>query len=157
MQPGAPVLYEEFGTNLAFSQHPPTDEIDKAFAKTVAEGGIVVKARLVNQRLIPAPMETRGVVAAFRKADKTLTMWSSTQLPHVLRNYLAEQLALLQYQLRVIAPEVGGGFGCEQDIYPEEALVAFAAMQTARPWKWIQTRNQRFTSPLHSRDKVDYL
>lgn len=62
-------------------------------------------------------LETRGVVAEFRKADKTLTMWSSTQLPHVLRNYLAEQLGLLQYQLRVIAPEVGGGFGCKQDIY----------------------------------------
>src|SRR5258708_20838996 len=89
MQPDAPVLYEEFGTNLAFSQHPPTDEIDKVFAQTVAEGGIVVKARLVNQRLIPPPMETRGVVAGFRQADKTMTMWSSTQLPHVLRNYLS--------------------------------------------------------------------
>ncbi len=157
MQPGAPVLYEEFGTNLAFSQHPPTDEIDKAFAQTVAEGGIVVKARLVNQRLIPAPMETRGVVAEFRKADKTMTMWSSTQLPHVLRNYLAEQLGLLQYQLRVIAPEVGGGFGCKQDIYPEEALVAFAAMQTGRPVKWIEGRNESFTSTIHGRGQVDYI
>src|SRR5260370_39872074 len=146
MQPGAPVLYEEFSTNLAFSQHPATDEIDKVFAQTVAEGGIVVKARLVNQRLIPAPMETRGVVAEFRKADKTMTMWSSTQLPHVLRNYLAEQLRLLQYQMRVIAPEVGGGFGCHQEFYPEEALVAFVAMQTRRPVKWIEVRNERFTS-----------
>ena len=157
MQPDAPVLYEEFGTNLAFSQHPPTDEIDKVFAQTVAEGGIVVKARLVNQRLIPAPMETRGVVAEFRKADKTMTMWSSTQLPHVLRNYLAEQLGLLQYQLRVIAPEVGGGFGCKQDIYPEEALVAFAAMQTGYPVKWIEGRNESFTSTIHGRGQVDYI
>src|SRR6266566_245796 len=107
------------------------------------------QARLVNQRLIPAPMETRGVVAEFRKADKSMTMWSSTQLPHVLRNYLAEQLGLLQYQLRVIAPEVGGGFGCKQDIYPEEALVAFAAMQTGRPVKWIEGRNESFTSTVH--------
>lgn len=157
MQPGAPLLYEQFGTNLAFSQHPPTDEIDKVFAQTVASGGIVVKARLVNQRLIPAPMETRGVVAEFRKADKTMTMWSSTQLPHVLRNYLAEQLGLLQYQLRVIAPEVGGGFGCKQDIYPEEALVAFAAMQTGRPVKWIEGRNESFTSTVHGRGQVDYI
>src|SRR2546426_4087516 len=157
MQPGAPVLYEEFGTNLAFSQHPPTDEIDKVIAQTVAEGGIVVKARLVNQRLIPAPMETRGAIAAFRKADKTLTLWSSTQLPHVLRNYLAEQLGLLQHQLRVIAPEVGGGFGCKQDIYPEEALVAFAAMQTGRPVKWIEDRSESFTSTVHGRGQVDYI
>jgi carbon-monoxide dehydrogenase large subunit len=157
MQPDAPVLYEEFGTNLAFSQHPPTDEIDSIFAQTVAEGGIIVKARLVNQRLIPSPMETRGVVAEFRKADKTLTMWSSTQLPHVLRNYLAEQLGLLQHQLRVIAPEVGGGFGCKQDIYPEEALVAFAAMQTGRPVKWIEDRSESFTATIHGRGQVDYV
>jgi carbon-monoxide dehydrogenase large subunit len=157
MRPDAPVLYEEFGTNLAYSQHPSTDEIDQVFAQTVAEGGIVVGARLVNQRLIPSPMETRGVVAEFRKADKTLTMWSSTQLPHVLRNYLAEQLGLLQHQLRVIAPEVGGGFGCKQDIYPEEALVAFAAMQTGRPVKWIEDRSESFTATVHGRGQVDYI
>jgi aerobic carbon-monoxide dehydrogenase large subunit len=157
MQSDAPVLYEEFGTNVAFSQHPPTDEIDKIFEQTVAEGGIVVKARLVNQRLIPAPMETRGAVAEFRKADKTLTLWSSTQLPHVLRNYLAEQLGLLQHQLRVIAPEVGGGFGCKQDIYPEEALVAFAAMKTGRPVKWIEDRSESFVATIHGRGQVDYI
>jgi carbon-monoxide dehydrogenase large subunit len=157
MQPDAPVLYDEFGTNLAFSQHPSTDEIDKVFAQTVAEGGIIVKARLDNQRLIPTPLETRGVVAEFRKADKTLTMWSSTQLPHVLRNYLAEQLGLFQYQLRVIAPEVGGGFGCKQDIYPEETLVAFAAMQTGRPVKWIEDRSESFTATIHGRGQVDYI
>src|SRR5437899_11763648 len=157
MQPDAPVLYEEFATNLAYSPHAAADEIDKVFAQTVAEGGIVVKARLVNQRLIPSPMETRGVVAEFREADKTLTMWSSTQLPHVLRNYLAEQLGLLQYQLRVIAPEVGGGFGCKQDIYPEEALVAFAAMQTGHPVKWIEDRRESFTSTIHGRGQVDYI
>jgi aerobic carbon-monoxide dehydrogenase large subunit len=157
MHPDAPVLYDEFGTNLAFSQHPSTDEIDKVFEQTVADGGIIVKARLVNQRLIPTPMETRGVVAEFRKADKKLTLWSSTQLPHVLRNYLAEQLGLLQYQLRAIAPEVGGGFGCKQDIYPEETLVAFAAMQTGHPVKWIEDRRESFTATIHGRGQVDYI
>jgi carbon-monoxide dehydrogenase large subunit len=100
-------------------------------------------------------METRGAVAEFRKADKTLTLWSSTQLPHVLRNYLAEQLGLLQHQLRVIAPEVGGGFGCKQDIYPEEALVAFAAMKTGRPVKWIEDRSESFVATIHGRGQVD--
>lgn len=157
MQADAPVVYEEFGTNLAFSQHPSTDDIDTVFAQAVADGGIVVKARLVNQRLIPNPIETRGVVAEFRKADKKLTMWSSTQLPHVLRNYLAEQLGLLQLQLRVIAPEVGGGFGCKQDIYPEEALVAFAAMQTGHPVKWIEDRRESFTATIHGRGQVNYI
>src|SRR6266567_2605416 len=89
MQPGAPLLYEEFGTNVPFGVHPPTDDIDKVFEQTLADGGVVVKQRMVNQRLAPAAMETRGVVAEYRKADKTLTIWSSSQIPHLLRNILA--------------------------------------------------------------------
>src|SRR6266702_4062291 len=77
MQPGAPLLYEQFGTNVAFSLTPPTDDIDKVFEQTKADGGIVVKQRMVNQRLAPNAMETRGVVANSRKVDKTLTVWSS--------------------------------------------------------------------------------
>src|SRR5438045_2502237 len=76
MQPDAPLLYEEFQTNVAFSMHPPTDAIDKVFEQTKADGGIVVTARLVNQRLAPSSMETRGVVADFRKSDRSLTLWS---------------------------------------------------------------------------------
>src|SRR5207253_12126 len=68
MQPGAPLLYEEFGTNVAFGIHPPTEDIDKVFDQTKANGGVVVKARLVNQRLAPVAMETRGVVAEYRKS-----------------------------------------------------------------------------------------
>src|SRR5438270_9486330 len=81
MQPGAPLLYEEFGTNVPFGIHPPTDEIDKVFAQTLADGGVVVKQRLVNQRLAPVAMETRGVVAEMRKVDRALTVWSSSQNP----------------------------------------------------------------------------
>src|SRR5581483_350459 len=85
MQPDAPLLYEEFGTNIAHSIHPPSDEMDKIFEQTKADGGVVIKERLVNQRLAPVSMETRGVVAEYRKADKTLTVWSSSQIPHILR------------------------------------------------------------------------
>src|SRR5437588_13009329 len=81
MQPDAPILYEEFGTNVAFGMHPPTGEIDKAFEETLANGGVVVKQRMVNQRVAPVPIETRGVVAEYRKSDKTLTVWSSSQIP----------------------------------------------------------------------------
>jgi hypothetical protein len=110
MQPDAPILYEEFGTNVAFSMHPPTDEIDKVFEQTLADGGVVVKQRMVNQRVAPVPMETRGVVAEYRKSDKTLTVWSSSQIPHLLRNILGALVGLPQHQVRVIVPEVGGGF-----------------------------------------------
>src|SRR5436305_7297317 len=74
MEPGAPLLYEEFGTNVAFGMHPPTDEIDKVFEQTLADGGVVVKQRMVNQRLAPCAMETRGVVADYRKAADPVPM-----------------------------------------------------------------------------------
>lgn len=157
MQPGAPLLYEQFGTNVAFGMHPPTDDIDKIFEQTKADGGIVAKTRLVNQRLAPASMETRGVVAEFRKSDKTLTVWSSSQIPHLLRNILSALVGLPQHQVRVIVPEVGGGFGAKLNIYPEEMVAAFATMQTGRPVKWIEDRSENLAATIHGRDQIDYV
>ncbi len=157
MQPGAPLLYEQFGTNVPFGMHPPTDEIDKVFAQTLSDGGVVVKQRLVNQRLAPVAMETRGTVAEMRKADKTLTVWSSSQNPHLLRNILCAQVGLPQHQVRVIVPEVGGGFGSKINIYPEEPLVAFAAMKTGHPVKWIEDRSENMAVTIHGRDQVDHV
>ncbi len=157
MQEGAPLLYEEFGTNVALSSHPPTDDIDKVFEETKANGGVVVKARLVNQRLAPAPMETRGVVAEYRKSDKSLTIWSSSQIPHLLRNILSATVGLPQHQVRVIVPEVGGGFGCKLNIYPEELVAAFATMKTGRAVKWIEDRSENLAVTIHGRDQIDYI
>lgn len=157
MQPGAPILYEEFDTNVAFGMHPPTDEIDKVFAQTQADGGVVVKARLMNQRLAPASMETRGVVAEYTKSNKSLTIWSSSQIPHILRNILAATVGLPQHQVRVIVPEVGGGFGSKLNIYPEELVAAFASMKTGHPVKWIEDRSENLAVTVHGRDQVDYI
>ncbi|TMF41829.1 MAG: xanthine dehydrogenase family protein molybdopterin-binding subunit, partial [Chloroflexi bacterium] len=157
MQPGAPLLYEEFGTNVAFSMTPPTDDIDKVFEQTKADGGIVVKQRMVNQRLAPNPIETRGVVAEYRKANKSLTVWSSSQIPHLLRNILAALVGLPQHQVRVIVPEVGGGFGCKLNIYPEEMVAAFATMKLGHAVKWIEDRSENLAVTIHGRDQVDYV
>ncbi len=157
MQPGSPLLYEEFGTNVPVAIHPPAEDIDKVFADVLANGGVVVKDRFVNQRVAPSSMETRGVVAEYRKSDKALSLWSSSQIPHLLRNYLAEQLGLQQHKVRVIVPEVGGGFGCKLNIYPEEALTAFASMQTGRPVKWIEDRGESLAATTHGRDQVNYM
>jgi carbon-monoxide dehydrogenase large subunit len=157
MQADSALLYEEFGTNVALPIHPPTEDIDKVFADTVASGGVVVKTRLVNQRLAPSPMETRGVIAQFNKGDKQLHVWSSSQIPHLLRNYLAEQMGLPQHQVRVTVPEVGGGFGCKLNIYPEEALVSFAAMKTGRPVKWVEDRDESLAATIHGRDQINYV
>ncbi len=157
MQPDSPLLYEEFGTNVAFGMHPPTDEIDKVFEQTKADGGVVVKARLVNQRLAPVSMETRGVVAEYRKSMKSLTVWSSSQIPHLLRNILAATVGLPQNQVRVIVPEVGGGFGSKLNVYPEELLATFASMKTGLPVKWIEERDENLAVTVHGRDQTDYI
>ena len=157
MQPGAPLLYEEFGTNVPFGMHPSTEEIDKVFEQTKADGGIVVKQRIVNQRLAPSSIETRGVVAEFRKADKTLTIWSSSQIPHILRDILSATVGLPQHQVRVIVPEVGGGFGSKLNVYPEELVAAYAAMKLGRPIKWIEDRSEALAATIHGRDQVDYV
>jgi aerobic carbon-monoxide dehydrogenase large subunit len=157
MQPDAPLLYEEFGTNVPFSMNPPTDEIDKVFEETKANGGVVVKARMVNQRVAPVPMETRGVVASYNKGDKKLTVWSSSQIPHLLRDLLSAQVGLPQHQVHVIVPEVGGGFGCKLNVYPEETVAAFAAMKLGRPVKWIEDRSENLAATIHGRDQVDYV
>jgi len=157
MQPGAPLLYEDFGTNVALSNHPDSTEIDKVFAQTKADGGVTFKARFMNQRLAPMPMETRGVVADFTKSDRRLTVWSSSQIPHLLRNLLASQLGLPQHQVHVIVPEVGGGFGCKLNVYPEEMVASFAAMKLGRPVKWIEERSENLAVTVHGRDQLDYV
>ena len=157
MQPGAPLLYEEFGTNVVLSSHPDSEAIDKVFEQTKADGGVVLKARFVNQRLAPMPMETRGVVAQYNKAEKKLTVWSSSQIPHLLRNLLASQLGLPQHQVHVIIPEVGGGFGCKLNVYPEELVACFATMKLGHPVKWIEERSENLAVTIHGRDQVDYV
>jgi len=157
MQPGAPLLYEEFGTNVAFSMHPPTDEIDKVFAQTLADGGIVLKQRIVNQRLAPNAMETRGVVADYNKASKSLTVWCSSQSPHIVRNILSALIGHPQHQVRVIVPEVGGGFGSKIDIYPEEMIASFASMKLGHPVKWVEDRSENIAVTIHGRDQIDYV
>ncbi len=157
MEPGAPILYEEFDSNVAFSMHPPSDEMDQVFEKTRADGGVVIKQRLINQRLAPVSMETRGVVAEYRKSDKSLTVWSSSQIPHLLRNILSALVGLPQHQVRVIVPEVGGGFGSKLNIYPEEMVAAFASMRLGRPVKWIESRSENLAVTVHGRAQVDHI
>ncbi len=156
MQPDAPLLYEQFGTNVAFSMHPSTEEIDKVFEQTKADGGVVVKGRFINQRLSPVSIETRGVVADYNKGSRNLTLWSSSQIPHILRNILAATVGHPQHQVRVIVPEVGGGFGSKLNVYPEELVTAYASMKLGRPVKWIEDRSEALAATIHGRDQVNY-
>jgi carbon-monoxide dehydrogenase large subunit len=150
--PGAPPVHPEWPDNVAFNYHQEGGETAKAFA----EAEVVVKQRITSQRLIPTAMETRGVVADWRSGDKSLTIYSSTQIPHLLRSLVAQMLGLPEHHTRVVAPEVGGGFGSKLNVYAEEALMGFIAMKIGKPVKWIESRRENFMCTIHGRGHVDY-
>ena len=150
--PGAPAVHPEWADNLAFTYRQNGGDVERAFA----EADIVVKQRITSQRLIPTAMECRGVVADFQAGDKTLTIYSSTQIPHLLRTMLALMLDQPENRLRVVAPEVGGGFGSKLNVYAEEALMGWIAMQLGKPVKWIESRRENFLCTIHGRGHVDY-
>jgi aerobic carbon-monoxide dehydrogenase large subunit len=150
---GAPILFEEFGTNVAFRVETPNPAVDQAFR--AAEK--VVKIRIEQQRLLPTAMEPRAAAAQWEGGTRQLTLWSSTQIPHLLRTQLAEALKLPESRVRVIAPEVGGGFGAKLNVYGEELLVAHLAMKIGRPVKWTQTRREDFAATTHGRGQVEYV
>ncbi|MBI2972871.1 MAG: molybdopterin-dependent oxidoreductase [Armatimonadetes bacterium] len=151
LEPGAPILHQDLGTNVCFRMTYGGGNVEEAFAGA----DVVVKTRIVQQRLIPAAMETRGVVAQYKGGE--LTVWTSTQIPHVVKTTLAETVRLPEHEIHVIAPEVGGGFGSKLDVYGEEGLVAALALALGRPVKWIESRRENFIATIHGRGQIDYV
>src|SRR5713101_2050756 len=150
LTPQAPVIHPELGTNMCFRLTFGAN-VDDAFT----HADRTLSLRVVHQRLVPSPMETRGVVAQFRGGE--LTIWTSTQIPHVVKTTVAETVRVPEHQVRVVAPEVGGGFGCKLDVYAEEALLAALAVALGRPVKWIETRQESFLATVHGRGQVSYV
>jgi len=148
---GAPLLHEELGDNIAYVMKQEGGEVDRAFQ----QAAVTVSQRLIQQRLAPSAMEPRGVVAHYEKGRGTLTVWVSTQFPHFLRTYLADILNLPEHRVRVIAPEVGGGFGSKMDVYPDEVLTAFLSLDLGRPVKWIEERRENLMATTHGRARLD--
>src|SRR3989442_415595 len=153
MEAGSPLVHEQFGSNVAYTWLVEGGDIEQGFK----DADVVVKQRMTNQRLIPNPMETRGVVAQYEPGPGILTVWSSTQIPHILRSSLAALLNLAENKVRVVAPEVGGGFGCKLNIYAEEVIAAVAAMRVGKPVKWVEDRAESFLATTHGRDQVAYV
>lgn len=146
LDPDAPALHPP--DNLLFESRLEAGEVDTAF-----EGAaVVVEATLRSPRVAPVPMEPRGVLAA--PEGDGLTVWSSTQAPHQLRTFLAGVLQLDPASVRVVCPDVGGGFGQKAHCYPEEAVVAAAALRLGRPVKWIEDRSENLTAASHARDQI---
>ena len=150
--PGAPAVHPEWPDNTAFTYHQEAGDVDKAFAAA----DVVVKERIISQRLIPSAMETRGCVADWRSGDKALTVHLTSQAPHLARTLLASMLGLPENHVRVVTPEIGGGFGSKIQVYAEEALMGFVAMRIGKPIKWIESRRENFTGTIHGRGHVDH-
>ena len=151
LEDGAPVIHEEFGTNKVFEWSLPGGDVEGAFR----DADVVVEKRIVNHRTAGAAIEPRAALAEWRQGK--LTMWSSTQIPHIARVILSIQLGITEDKIRVVAPEVGGGFGSKLQVYGEEVLACWCAQRTEKPVKWTATRTEEMAVTHHGRDQIDYI
>jgi aerobic carbon-monoxide dehydrogenase large subunit len=149
-QPGAPQLHADVANNLCFHWHVTGGDVEAAFRGA----DVVVKDRIINQRLIPNAMEPRAVLAQYNSAAGDLTVWATTQNPHIARFLLSLDTGIPEHKIRVIAPEVGGGFGSKIPHYPEDSMVVFAAKALNRPVKWTETRSENYRATIHGRDHI---
>jgi aerobic carbon-monoxide dehydrogenase large subunit len=157
------VLHPAFPNNIAIAGIPggtgvsPGGVDDSVIDKAFAEADVVISQRMLNQRLAPTAIEPRGVVAHYEPGKSTLTIWSSTQVPHILRSLMAAMNGLGQDQVRAIAPEVGGAFGAKANVYGEEYVAAAISKRLALPIKWTEDRSEAFVATTHGRDILAYV
>ncbi len=159
------VIHPDFKNNLAVALVPSGTGVaadlssvdDTAVNKAFADADVVISQRMVNHRLVPNAMEPRGVVAHWEPGKDTMTIWSSTQNPHILKTMIAAMNGIGQHQVRAIAPEVGGGFGAKINIYAEEYVCSAVSKKLGLPIKWIEDRSEAFVATTHGRDILAYV
>jgi aerobic carbon-monoxide dehydrogenase large subunit len=134
----APVIHAAMGTNVAMRLRQRAGDLDAA----LAQADHVVRQRYVVQRIVPAPLETRGVLAQYQPHADLLTVWNATQAPHRVKHFLVHLLQRPEQAVRVIAPDVGGSFGVKDCLFPEDVLMPYLAMRLGRPVKWIEERRE---------------
>ncbi|MFP5322259.1 MAG: xanthine dehydrogenase family protein molybdopterin-binding subunit [Acidimicrobiia bacterium] len=145
------VLHEDEGTNKSFFFSMPTgDDVDETFAKA----DVVVKRRFIQQRLLPTPIEPRAVLCIPQAAAGDFTLYTATQIPHVLRTMLSIITGMPEHKLRVVAPDVGGGFGAKLQVTGEEVVALLVAKRLGRPVKWTETRSETNLTMHHGRGQI---
>ena len=149
------VIHEDLGTNKSYTWELSPDHaaVEAAFASATH----VVSGRYVQQRLIPSPMEPRGVLVVPQPFGGDFTIYSATQIPHILKVMLALTVGVPETNLRVIAPAVGGGFGCKLNVYAEEALALALARRLRQPVRWVEERGEHATSTIQGRGQIQYI
>ena len=158
------VLHADFPNNVALGPLPSGTGVgrkgavdDTALDAAFEAADVVIAQRMVNQRLAPSSIEARGVVAHYEPGREALTIWSSSQNPHILRTFVARMLDLGEDRVRAVAPEVGGGFGAKINIYGEEYVAAALSKRLGLPIKWIEDRSEAFLATVHGRDLIAYV
>jgi carbon-monoxide dehydrogenase large subunit len=154
---GADLVHDQLSSNTSYhfvfdaGEAGTGADTDQAFA----DAEVVVSRRLIQQRLIPAFMEPRSVVV--QPQGDNFTMWSATQIPHILRVMLAMVTGVPEHKLRIVAPDVGGGFGGKLQVNPEEVLALLVARRLGKPVKWTETRSESLMAAHHGRGQVQYV
>jgi carbon-monoxide dehydrogenase large subunit len=152
-QAGAPQFHADVPNNIAFKWVVAGGDAASAFE----QAEVKVQLRIVQQRLLPTAMETRAAVASYNGGSGQLTLWVTSQNPHIHRFLCSVMLKLPEHRIRVIAPEVGGGFGSKIPAYPDEAMVSLAAMDLGRPVKWSEDRSENYKVTIHGRDHIEHV
>ena len=145
--PNAPLLHEELGSNVVMQFAAGSGDVEGAFRRAA----FVLKERFRTNRHGAIPLETRATLAAV-DVDGDITLWTSTQVPHVVRKRVADVIRIRESKLRVISPDVGGGFGLKANVFPEEVLTCFVVQQMQVPVKWTEDRREHLLSSLHAKD-----
>ena len=152
-QPGSPLVYSEWGDNVALNFHVEGGDADAAFAKA----DVVVKETIKSHRFTGTPMEPRVMIGEYDTANKVLTLNDSTQIPHNIAMMIEQSLDLPSLKVRVINNRVGGGFGQKWGHYPEEQLIAALAIVLERPVKWVETRREHMVATVHAREQKHHI
>lgn len=150
LQPGAPLAQLQMKSNVHGEFALRKGDVESAFANAPHR----LSRRLQHHRYTGIPMEGRGLIASYDRSSDSLTIWSSTQVVHLVRRTVAPRLGMPEARVRVIAPAVGGGFGPKGMVYPEEIAIPFLARKLGRPVKWVEDRREHFLSTIHSRDQI---
>jgi carbon-monoxide dehydrogenase large subunit len=151
LKEGSELVHPEFGTNKTHEWSLEGGDMDAAWQ----EADVVIERRIVNHRTAGAPIEPRVALADYRAGQLTLHLTS--QNPHLIRLFLAGEFEMSEDHIRVVAPDVGGGFGVKISHYAEDVLVAWASKKLGRPVKWTETRSEHMSSTIHGRDQIDYV
>jgi aerobic carbon-monoxide dehydrogenase large subunit len=153
MKPGAAILHAEMGDNVIFQTRFENGDV----ARMLASADIRLAETFRHARCSSSPMEPRGVMASVEPVDGTLTVWASTQSPHLMRSGLAEALGLPESRIRILCPAVGGGFGPKMHLYPEDIVVAELARRLRRPVRWLEDRRENLLASAQARDHVNHV